>query len=139
MKLNFADWKAQRGQKTAQPKVVIIRDHQDTRTWFPEDWSRELATAEVGTPARSVADNYTRIVRAERSVMVYSSFRRGVVEVFHPGSSGFHVICANTTLARYMQDRSSYNPGYRRSVCDTWDVSHLANDIFGGMISAGFF
>ena len=73
-------------------------------------------------------------------MIVYSGTRKGVVEIFHSeGSSWFHAVCANTTLARYMADRDSYCHFYRQSTREIHDQEHLAVSVFGGMINAGFF
>ena len=136
MKLNFANWKAPKKES----KPVIVKAQQDTSEWFPENWAKELEAAESGTPARTVVEKYNKIIRNPKSVIVYSGTRKGVVEIFHcEGSGWFHAVCANTTLSRYMADRDSYCHFYRQSTREIHDQEHLAANVFGGMISAGFF
>ena len=129
-----------KGTFVNHPKLVVAKDCPRTETWFPDDWAKALKGADFGTPAGTVVKRFTKIVRQDKSVVVYSTSWRGVIEVFHQeDAEGYHVICSNTNVRQYMAERTSIRPSGRRVTFEVRDATHLADNIFRGMISAGFF
>ena len=75
-----------KGTFVNHPKLVVAKDCPRTETWFPDDWAKALKGADFGTPAGTVVKRFTKIVRQDKSVVVYSTSWRGTVEVFHQGN-----------------------------------------------------
>lgn len=129
-----------KGTFVNHPKLVVAKDCPRTETWFPDDWAKALKGADFGTPAGTVVKRFTKIVRQDKSVVVYSTSWRGTVEVFHQENpEWYHVICSNTNVRQYMADRESPRPSGRRVTFEVYDATHLADNILRGMINAGFF